>query len=49
MQTALDILESITPELFDGKEGSKVDVFLGSFTVSRDAMQYVHEISLPSL
>jgi hypothetical protein len=34
---------------FAGKEGDEIDAFLGSFSVKRSALQYLHEISLPSL
>lgn len=46
---ALKLLEQATAEKFAGKEEMEVDVFLGNFSVKRDALTYVHEISLPSL
>lgn len=49
VEQTLKLLEQATPEKFAGKEEVEVDVFLGSFSVKRDALTYVHEISLPSL
>lgn len=49
VQTSLDILESATQESFLGKESMTVNVHLGTFSLDRDALRYLHEISLPSL
>jgi hypothetical protein len=34
---------------FSGNEGEEIEVNLGALSVKRSALQYVHEISLPSL
>lgn len=49
LEQTLTIFERATPETFQGKEEDEIDVFLGRFSVKRSAMDYVHEISLPSL
>ncbi len=49
VEQTLKLLEQATAEKFAGKEEVEVDVFLGNFSVKRDALTYVHEISLPSL
>lgn len=49
VEQTLKLLEEATPDKFAGKDEVEVDVFLGRFSVKRDALTYVHEISLPSL
>lgn len=49
VQSTLEVLEKVTPDSFAEKDAAVVDVFLGTFSLKRDALQYVHEIALPSL
>ena len=49
VSSTLKVLERVTPDSFAEKDAVEVDVFLGSFSLKRDALQYVHEIALPSL
>lgn len=49
VMSTLKVLETVTPDSFAERHTAVVDVFLGSFSLKRDALRYVHEIALPSL
>ncbi|KXL45769.1 MAG: hypothetical protein FE78DRAFT_385758 [Acidomyces sp. 'richmondensis'] len=47
---ALRLIEEAAnePGKFEGKENNEIEVFLGSFSLKRSALDYVHQLSLPS-
>lgn len=49
LEQTLNLLDLVSPNGFAGKESNMIDVSLGPFSVNREAMKYVHEISVPSL
>ncbi|KAG8413822.1 hypothetical protein J3458_012313 [Metarhizium acridum] len=49
LEKTLKLLHQVLPEDFTGKERHMIGVNLGPFSVTREAMKYVHEISVPSL
>ena len=48
LEQTLKILRLALPEDFTGKETTSIEVDLGAFSVTRDAMKYILEISVPS-
>lgn len=49
LEQTLKLLGQASPGLFAGKESNTIVVRLGPFSITPDAMKYVHEISVPSL
>lgn len=49
IEDTIKLIEEAQPEAFAAKEEQNINVFLGSFSIDRRAIDYVHDISLPSL